>query len=77
MPFILYALSATTLTPFSLVHRAILAIRNCCEGNAANQDFVRGLTQRGVVPDAELGVNVHIDGNTGRLRVGPSKEPPV
>lgn len=54
---------------FYYINRAILAVRNICEGNTANQDFVRQLEQRAIVNDDNLGVELHIDDATGRIRV--------
>lgn len=45
----------------------ILAIKNLCDGNPANQSIIGSLTKQGVVDSSllqELGLTLHADGNS-------------
>eukprot|EP00123_Amoebidium_parasiticum_P003712 comp15007_c0_seq1/m.11619 comp15007_c0_seq1/g.11619 ORF comp15007_c0_seq1/g.11619 comp15007_c0_seq1/m.11619 type:complete len:490 (-) comp15007_c0_seq1:239-1708(-) len=52
---------------------AVLAIRNLCEGNEANQAAVRALERQGVVADTE-GMELKVDDATGKIRVANARQ---
>jgi hypothetical protein len=61
---------------------AVIAIRNLCENSPEVQAEIAKLTPTGVENTPELNemqINVQLDAQTGRVRVGPRKdnEPPA
>lgn len=60
------------LTPLVLT-RAILGLRNVCEGNVANQAVIGQLEKLGVVQDPDLGMELQVDDTTGKLRLRPNR----
>ena len=46
---------------------ALMSIRNCCEGNTTNQDYIDGLKVQGVVQGMN-GVNIDINTKTGKFQ---------
>lgn len=67
----------TTLTPLlpDITQWAVLAIRNLCEGNTANQKLIASLEHRGVENTQallEFGCEVEI-GDDGKIKVKQKK----